>query len=864
LERIEIPFLCPGLQASKNVMIVARHSNNETDTMDQPKRKDIEQYKHKDKTRLNNPQVGMVSEANDPNGNKKRYSYDPHLDPTLVWTGKKEQSELDVDTVSIHVHERIDPKTIVHQVHKNSINSYAHGYQVGLFEQPFDHRPVRDEVSFYQHKNAWANRLIAGDSLLVMNSLLEKEGMAGQVQTIYFDPPYGIKYGSNFQPFTNQKEVIDGRDDSLNTEPEMLKAFRDTWELGIHSYLTYMRDRLLLSRELLTDSGSIFVQISDENLHYVRQMMEEVFGQENFVSQINFTTTSGFTTTNLSRAGDHIVWFAKNKKNLKYRQLYLQNPLPVGDPNFRFVELSDGTRRPMTGEERQNPTLLPKGSRIYRLGDATSQGRSSNDEPVEFEGELFNPSGNRHWTHSNAGMQKLIKKGLVVKNGNNLSLIRYYDNYQYRQLTDMWSDTSTGGFNEEKNYVVQTSTKVIQRCILMTTDPGDLVLDPTCGSGTTAYVAEQWGRRWITIDTSRISLQLAKQRLMTAVFDWYKLAHEAEGVAGGFNYYGFSKNSLKAIANDEPPQQEDLYDEPETIASIVRVSGPFTTEAIPAVTVKPLDEIGDAETADNSLSRTGETARQDDWRSELLKTGVRTKGGAKIEFARVELLQGTRYLHAEAETIDGKRVLVSFGPDAAPLEQKQVEMAIEEANQSKPSPQLVLFAAFQFDPEASKDIDETNWAGVELLKVQMNTDLLTSDLKKSQSSSESFWLVGQPDVQVVKDGSQYVVSVEGFDYYNPKTGEVQSGGKKEIAMWMLDTDYDGRSIFPTQVFFPMAGAKDGWNKLAKNLKAELDEDLLDKFEGTESIAFDAGDYKRCAVKIIDNRGIESLTIKNLE
>lgn len=827
--------------------------------------KDIDQYKHKDKTRLNNPQVGMVSQANDSELGKKKYSYDPHQDPSLVWTGKKEQSEVDVDTVSIHVHERIDPKTIIHQVHKNSINSYSHGFQHSLFEQPFDHRPVRDEVSFYQHKNAWANRLVAGDSVLVMNSLLEKEGMAGQVQTIYFDPPYGIKYGSNFQPFTNQKEVIDGKDDSLSTEPEMLKAFRDTWELGVHSYLSYLRDRLLLAQELLTDSGSCFVQISDENIHYVRSLMEEIFGQDNFVSQINFATTSGFTTTNLSRAGDHIVWFAKNKKNLKYRQLYLQNPLPVNDPNFRFVELIDGTRRTMTSEERQNPSMLPKDSRIYRLGDATSQGKSSGDEPVEFEGEYFNPSGNRHWTHSNIGMQKLIAKKLVVKNGNNLSLIRYYDNYKYRQLTDMWGDTSTGGFNEEKNYVVQTSTKVIQRCVLMTTDPGDLVLDPTCGSGTTAYVAEQWGRRWITIDTSRISIQLAKQRLLTSVFDWYKLAHDNEGVGGGFKYAGFSKNSLKAIASNEPPKLEDLYDVPETNSSIVRVSGPFTVEAIPAITVKPLDDVQGIDTADNSIARSGETARQDDWRAELLKTGVRTKGGEKIEFARVELLQGTRYLHAEAETIDGKRVLVSFGPDHAPLEQKQVEMALEEAQHSKPAPSLVLFAAFQFDPEASKDIDETNWADVDLLKVQMNTDLLTADLKKSQSSSESFWLVGQPDVQVAKDEhGQFIVSVEGFDYYNPKSGEVQSGGKKEIAMWMIDTDYDGRSIFPTQVFFPMAGAKDGWNKLAKNLKAELDEDLLDKFEGTESIPFDPGEYKRCAVKIIDNRGIESFCIKNLE
>jgi adenine-specific DNA-methyltransferase len=254
-------------------MMMARYYNNETDTMDQPNRKDIEQYKHKDKSRLNNPQVGMVSGANDPDGNKKRYSYDPHLDPTLEWTGKKEQTELDVDTVSIHVHERIDPKSIIQQVHKNSINSYAHGYQHSLFEQPFDHRPVRDEVSFYQHKNAWANRLIAGDSLLVMNSLLEKEGMAEQVQMVYMDPPYGISYGSNFQPFVDQRDVTDGKDADLNTEPEMLKAFRDTWELGIHSYLSYLRDRVMLSHQMLSESGSFFMQISEDNLHIVRMVL---------------------------------------------------------------------------------------------------------------------------------------------------------------------------------------------------------------------------------------------------------------------------------------------------------------------------------------------------------------------------------------------------------------------------------------------------------------------------------------------------------------------------------------------------------------------------------------------------------------
>jgi adenine-specific DNA-methyltransferase len=824
--------------------------------MDQPNRKDIEQYKHKDKTRLNNPQVGMVSGANDPDGNKKRYSYDPHLDPTLVWAGKKEQNELDVDTVSIHVHERIDPKTIVQQVHKNSINSYAHGYQHSLFEQPFDHRPVRDEVSFYQHKNAWANRLIAGDSLLVMNSLLEKEGMAEQVQMVYIDPPYGIKYGSNFQPYTNQTQVIDGKDDSLSSEPEMIKAFRDTWELGLHSYLSYMRDRLLLARDLLNETGSCFVQISDENVHHMREIMSEIFGEENYMDLVPFWKTTGLQETYLASVCDYIIWYAKDRKKVKYHQLYQFKEIGGdGTSMYRSVELDNGTTRPITREETKEGKL-PENARLFRADNLQSQGNPM----VEFEYEGKKYSG--RWKTNVQGLQKLADAGRVLAGTTTLSYKRYFDDFPVFPITNLWTDTGTGG--DYKTYVVQTNDKVIARCMLMVTDPGDLVIDPTCGSGTTAYAAEQWGRRWITIDTSRIAIQLAKQRLITSAYDWYKLAHEDEGVGSGFVYKTVERTTLGSIANSEPSQRVTIYDRPETNPSVVRVSGPFTVEAIPAITVKPLEEIDDIETADNSIARTGETARQDDWRSELLKTGVRTKGGDKIEFARVELIQGTRYLNAEAETTDGKRVLVSFGPDAAPLEQKQVEMALEEAGQSKPAPQLVLFAAFQFDPEASKDIDETKWAGVELLKVQMNTDLLTSDLKKKQSSSESFWLIGQPDVQVTKKDTQFVVNVEGFDYYNPKSGEVQSGGKKDIAMWMLDTDYDGRSIFPTQVFFPMAGAKDGWKKLAKNLKAELDEDLLVMFEGTESIAFDAGDYKRCAIKIIDNRGIESLTIKNLD
>jgi adenine-specific DNA-methyltransferase len=379
---------------------------------------------------------------------------------------------------------------------------------------------------------------------------------------------------------------------------------------------------------------------------------------------------------------------------------------------------------------------------------------------------------------------------------------------------------------------------------------------------------------------------------MTSVFDYYELAHPDEGVGSGFRYKTVPHVTLKSIANNEPSAQETLYDQPHIDNSKTRVTGPFTVEAVPAPMVKAVDEIGDGEKpierADESVARSGETLRQSEWRDELMRAGIRGKNGQMILFSRVEPFYGTRWLHADAETkpndrgaatvkeeIGGhrpplqERVVISFGPEYAPLEQKQVELAIEEARSLVPKPKIIVFAAFQFDPEAAKDIDETNWPGMTLLKAQMNADLLTEDLKKKRASNESFWLIGQPDVQVRKidkgdDKGRYRVSVGGFDYYNTKTGQIESGSAEKIAMWMLDTNYDGRSLFPRQVFFPMAGDKEGWSKLSRNLKAEINEELIESYRGTESLAFEAGEHKRAAVKIIDDRGIESLKIVSLE
>ena len=848
-----------------------------------PRKREIENYAHTDKERVNNPPVGLVTPETDQDAGKKTYQHDPHIDPQLSWAGKAEHSSFEVPTVSLHVHERVDPRTIIEAVRKRN----GAGAQASLFETPEENPPIRQAIDFYRHRHNWSNRLVAGDSLLVMNSLLTKEGLGGQVQMVYIDPPYGIRYGSNFQPFVNNRDVTDGKDEDLTQEPETIRAFRDTWELGIHSYLTYLRDRLLLTRELLTDSGSCLVQIGDENVHRVGTVMDEVFGAENRVATISYATTGGSSTKTLPEVADYLLWYAKDKRRVKYRQLY--EPLSRREvveffSSYVMVELPDGECRPPSQEERFDPHQhLPEDARIYRRMPLLSRGTSTTgrSEPYRWQGEIYRCPPGQQWRVSMDGLQRLSELGRLEAQPT-LSWKRYEDEIPGRRVTNVWSAPISA---KEKQYVVQTDTKAIQRCLLMTTDPGDLVLDPTGGSATTALVAEQWGRRWIACDTSRVAVAIARQRMMTASYDYYQLAHPDEGVGSGFRYRSVADVSARTLAYGEPAKAVTLYDEPHLDRSKARVTGPFTVEAVPAPVVKPMDSAqAMPPPADQSVARTGETIRQSDWRDELAKTGIRGKAGQRISFARIEPMPGARWLHAEGETradasgasevregtaTERTPVAISFGPAHAPLEQRQVELAIEEAHTLVPRPKIIVFAAFQFDPEAAKDIDETNWPGITLLKAQMNADLLTGDLKRKRASNESFWLIGQPDVQVEtiadgEDAGKHRIRVSGFDYYNTKTGDVESGSEKQIALWMLDTDYDGRSLFPRQVFFPMAGPRDGWAKIARNLKAEIDEDLISAYQGTVSLPFEPGEHRRAAVKIVDDRGIESLKIVELD
>lgn len=1004
-------------------------------------------YRHPDR-RKNNPEVGLVNEASDPQQPKQAWAYNPHLDPVLnfdstraeletliddalqsgaglpqalldqlvdsidsalacsneaeirdalrlmrkaldgkaelpperaaleeikrrgapylQWTGKAERTSFEVDTVSLHVHERIDPASILSAVSRKPMEEPAR--QSTLFAAPFENLPLRSAVDFYRHDKGWANRLIAGDSLQVMNSLLAKEGMAGQVQMIYIDPPYGIKYGSNFQPFVGKRDVKDRSDEDLTQEPEMVKAFRDTWELGVHSYLSYLRDRLLIARNLLKESGSVFVQISDDNLHHVREVMDEVFGAENFVAIISFQTTASTNspqarTLSLSRVFDYIVWYAKAKSETKYRQMFQDKDAGSSfDFAFSWAELGNGELR------RTTPELIASGAQLVALSDLTGQNDNQIYTIRAFGSEFANKK--RGWRTTEIGIGRLLKASRIVDRGGQLRYRNRLSDFPVTAINNNWSDTGAAAFVADKVYVVETNVKVIERCMLMTTDPGDLVLDPTCGSGTTAFAAEKWGRRWITCDTSRVAITLAKQRLMTASYDYYELAYPHEGLKGGFIYKTVPHVTLKSIANNadidaiydrlhpaiakalgalnqaftahapadpltvaegarkgeklalgkkgvalqewEVPfpgdenalpkgwpnalrehfeafhaarqrmqtemdrsisasaETETLYDKPEPSKTKLRITGPFSVEAVPFPTVLSLEAAEGGATAtptedqayQTSIARSGETSRQQQWRDELLKTGIRGKGGQMLRFAELEVMAGTVCLHATgtlAET--GERAVVSFGPEHGALEQRQVEHALNEAESLRPSPKFVVFCAFTFDPEAAKDIDETRWPGVNLLKAQMNTDLLTEDLKKARSSNQSFWLMGQPDVHLAElpDG-RWQVEVNGFDYFDTVKGELISGGKTKIAMWSLDTDYDGRSLFPHQVFFPMAGKDEGWRKLKKNIRAELDEALLDQFHGTVSLPFQAGRHGKAAVKIVDDRGIESLKI----
>jgi adenine-specific DNA-methyltransferase len=803
-------------------------------------------YKHKDKRkRIPTQEESVKLSAREKQPIKKRYEYDPSLDPQLIWSGKKEAGEeFGVSTVPIYVQEKVAPEAIIARLKQRS-NESDQEVQLTLFGETAAEQ-FRKAVEFYKHEDNWQNRMILGDSLLVTNSLLEKEGMRGKVQMIYIDPPYGIKFGSNWQVSTQRRDVKDNKLDDFIRQPEQIKAFRDTWELGIHSYLSYLRDRLIVARELLNESGSCFVQINDENLHLIKNVLSEIFGGSNFVTIIPFRKTVGATSKLIPVVNDYLVWYAKNKDEVKFRKLLRKKDITDRDRKFRWVEEENFEIRPITDDDMNKTEVL----KILALDDLTSQEPTKTGNfPIKFKNKTFYPGSNRHWRTTKEGIAKLIDMCRLYTNGTKLFFKRYLSDQPYSEENNFWFDT-VNSF-EEKKYVVQTNQLIVQRCILMTTDPGDLVLDPTCGGGTTAYVAEQWGRRWITIDTSRVALALSRTRLMTTNFPYYNL-RDKNHLTSGFEHKAVPHITLRFLANDEEPEQEILYDQPQEDKNIVRVTGPFTVESLSPHRVSDVQEMVSSERFVETIV------------ANLLKAGVQTgKKGARVEFVNLDILPGGPEIQASGEykTTEGlKKVAVAIGPEFGSVDDDFVRDAAKVA---KKFADLLVVVATSFEAAALSEPSEVN--GLHIMKVKINPDLSMGDLLKKTGSGNLFLAFGEPEVKIKQTKKGITVEVVGVDIYDPVKSEIRSSGsgdpEHDIAAWFIDTNYNGDAFFVTHAYF--LGADKPYEKLKKALKADIKEDVWGELYSTISRPFPKPTTGKIAVKVINHYGDEVMKVINL-
>jgi adenine-specific DNA-methyltransferase len=835
-----------------------------------------------------------------------RYPRDTSLDPQLVWKGKDTQDGTDLEVVAppIYIQEKVHPQAIIEDIRERA---RAGRPKVADLFSDFNGIDDAKKTEFYKHDQHWSNRMILGDSLTVMASLAEKEHLRGRVQMIYMDPPYGIRFGSNWQVKTNNRDVKDGKKDQISAEREVIKAFRDTWELGIHSYLKVWRDRLIAARDLLTESGSIFVQIGDENVHLVRCLLDEVFGSENNICQITFGKTSGATAEFLPAVCDYVLWYAKNKEVTKYRELFeakgFEGKLPSA---YNRVELKDGTRRTARAEELGGQ--LADGYRLYALDNFTSprvREARTGYYPIEMNGKAYLPKTGE-WKTNREGVARLRLAHRLEATIDRIGYVRYLDDFPALKLGNVWLDT-VSSFMADKVYVVQTNTKVIERCLLMTTDPGDLVLDPTCGSGTTAYVAEQWGRRWITIDTSRVSLTLARTRLAAARFPYYLLADSPEGrkkeyevtgkaspgsvlghgydIRQGFVYKRVPHVTLKSIANNPDIKEgmtrteidaairrhadtETLYDQPYEDKNVVRVTGPFTVESLSPHRMLPTGtppSWGEVKAAEREVSPDlGDATGFVRTILDNIKTaGVQnTRKKERLKFTDIEPF-ASQYIQARATyEEDGNRkwAAICIGPEFGTVGPELLRQAAKDANKGIGFDLLLIFG-FAFDPlvyEDGKDA-ETKLGRCKVWFVRMNQDLTMGDELKKTANANLFMVFGEPDIVIrPQPDGKLVVEIRGLDVFDPTTGEIRSGGTDDLAAWFIDTAYDGDSFFVRHAYF--CGGDEPYDKLKRALRAEIDEGEWAKLYTTTSQPFDPPKSGKIAVKVINHYGDEVLKV----
>ena len=892
----------------------------------------VDAIKHEDK-RTNIP-TADAHEFVDPSIEeirKIRYARDESLDPQLVWRGKYPRldeidglnDELVSDAPPIYIQEKIDPRVLVENLRRTADKPEAEP-ELALFES-FDGLGELDQVDFYKHDANWSNRMILGDSLQVMASLGERERLRGKVQMVYLDPPYGIKFGSNWQVSARNRTVRDGKMEDAAREAEQIKAFRDTWELGIHSYLSYLRDRLVVARDLLTDSGSCFVQIGDENVHLVRSLLDEVFGSSGFVSQISYKTTTGATADVLAGVQDYVLWYAKDRDRLKWRPLYAARSVDE-DANYRFVR-EDGIVRPLTKEEvGSRGKLFSHGWDICRANPLTSQTVRVGQTtvfPVELDGHKPFTPGKGGWKTNREGMERLHLAGRLLPMGRTLSFLRPFADFPYQVFSNGWDDTRQSGFGAEKTYVVQTATKVIERCIHLSTDPGDLVLDPTCGSGTTAFVAEQWGRRWITVDTSRVALALARQRIMGSRYPWYLLADSPEGlrkqqllsasapasgtrtftgdIRQGFVCDRVQHITLKSIAQNPDikagmTQQETdaaikrhaefelLHDKPFEDAKKVRVAGPFTVESLSphrslAFAGGPpgTEPLSESEAAKDADAPNFEQTILDN----LAKAGIQNgRRSERISFAVFETYAG-EYVQAigqrsdEIEAEAPSRVAIAVGPQYGTVSPSFVKKAAREAISAE-NVDLLCVLGFAFDAQVTgvteddgitveaSDDGFANVAGVRRLgRIPVLMVRMNADL-----------LMGE---ELKKTGAGNLFTVFGEPDINIE--EVPDGLVVHLngvdvydpttgEVRSNDTSRIAMWMIDTdyneESFFVrqcyFTGDNDPYKRLKTALKADIDEQAWESLYQTVSRTFPKPQTGKIAVKVINDYGDEVMKV----
>ena len=857
---------------------------------------------------------------------KVRYARDESLDPQLVWRGKYpgagqlEDAELDLvtDAPPIYIQEKLDPLVLIENLRRTGTRPQD-DEPLTLFDT-FDGLSELDAIEFYKHDANWSNRMILGDSLQVMTSMAEREQLRGKVQMIYIDPPYGIEFGSNWQASTRSRTVKDGKLEDAAREAEVIKAFRDTWRFGIHSYLGYLYDRLIVARDLLVSSGSCFVQIGPENAHYVTSLMSEVFGPENHVETIAFRKkTMPLGGRLLEGAYDYLIWFARDKEVVKYRRLFQEQHVQ-GDSHWNLGVNDKGEIFPLSSDQVRNHALLPPGTDIAQLIGLYPVGPfETGIYDFEMDGRTYRLPPGKSWPSPSEGMDRLRLAGRLqpYSRGETLRYLLRHSDYPVTVFNNVWSDTSAA---TGMTYVVETSPKVVQRCMLMTTDPGDLVLDPTCGSGTTAYVAEQWGRRWITIDSSRVALALARQRLMSAVYRWYLLADSSDGhakeqsittevlprqkftndIRQGFVYERVQHITLRSIANNPDIREgmtreqieaaierhadfELLYDKPYEATNKVRVTGPFTVESLSPhrslafASDRGRETLSEIDAAKDADAPTFEQSILDNLTVAGIQNGRRNE---RIRFDSFETYAG-QYIQAVGERGDGdggdtaRRVGIAIGPQYGTVSAAFIKQAAKEALRAEDL-DLLAVLGFAFDPQVTGVTNEdgvtvdasedgfANLAGVRnmgripVLIVRMNVDLLMGEALKKTHAANLFTVFGEPDIDITAQGDDVVVEIRGVDVYDPTTGEVRSNSTREIAMWMIDTDYNEESFFVRDCYF--TGDGDPYKRLKAALKADIDADVWASLYKVVSRPFPKPSTGKIAVKVINDYGDEVMKI----